>query len=1046
MPKRRSLLVALVMLLSLLPLVPGRAATSCDDAQVYAAFKGIPPAGIQAIQQDLIMIGHDEVKWVDGILGRRTTAALRRFCRDLTVDDYQGLPASLLVALKRYADFAWHNPDWRELVDEHDFESWLETQSVQRQSYFAAINKADGVLPITILADYRVATAPTPAKASVPPPDDSTVYYRLSAADFKDLKAGRKILQQLEGLKDVEYPNSFSLENAVEKALAESTESAGKYAGLALAKAQQNVSYRLTEASFDRLRIANIPEAALKPLQEIKNLPFSSRAKLENAVIFRLKPESGSGAGTTPPVQTQTDKPGGTANPTSVDEDQPQAKAPAGVEDQTKSPAQAEDKSQTDRENKTDPEAQAEVKAQAAAEDHPQDQDEGKATDTEGQPASKEPAGIEDQAGSQAPAETTGEAVTAAASGSTTSATAEAAVNTGTPDKPALPDYTVYAQQITAQAEKVRVYQLTADSFAKLGASPQLQAIPAALLDILGALQDVEFINRQLFVQAVHATRKQRISQYQKLVVDDAGETRQITQQTLNDLTNKGVPDYILEAIEPLQSESYADQEAFEKAVKDALEKLLAGSREQGFDEAFVQQAKKSAAAKLAKKPIYWDGGTCGCAWDRSDSEIYGFYPFWLTDQGEKPQLLDFSLLTRIGYYGLYLDQQGAISESRQWQIENAKDKEKGKLTFVEAADKYKVDLDLVVYTNAWQSWTEAEIDKAVDAVAEKMNMPLDDGSASRLSDWLPFVASKTATLGDGVTLYFDDFSNPEKAEARQKIADFTQKLRQALKANPRWLGLNLMIDIDWNEAKGQTLFIELSNLLTDKDKDTGKDEEKPVIDLLLVFLEAPTTDTKKALRRQIENEFKGEKRRTVLRKIVPIISPAGHDKELPEPYVQFTDDLIYFEDNFKGVGLWPLPLAEDAYTQEVNQRITETFKSEGKRDFMARMVDQYFPQLCNYVCPNRWLFRYLFDVLALALLLLVLVARFNCRLREWLKDNPWPALALLAAVILVFVISMLCDPYWKQRADDVIVGLLVAMVIIGLVRYIRKINQGPLP
>ena len=939
----RSAMLSLALLMSFVSVVPVQATTSCDAGEVSSVFKGIDRQDLKVIQQDLRSIGYTALQ-VDGLLGPRTTGALVRFCQDLAVDAYPNLPEQEVTALTDYADIARTKLNWRDVVNNSDFARWLGTQTAQRQRHFKAIETAGGVLPITILADYTPESepAPSPLHQQAPPQDDSAVYYRLSADDFAELQARGAILQQLETLKGVAYANGYALKKAAQESLAEITKLSDQYADIVLKSAVSRESYRLSDQSFDNLRIANVPEGALTPLQEIKNLAYPTKAQLTEAVNLRLQ----------------------------------------------------------------------------------------QATEAQSSQAPAEGANTEEQEATQDEAKTENPNATEVA-------------NASQPSMPVPVDYTKYAQQIDAQIEQIKVYQLTDQSFEELGKNPELQVIPAALLGMLDKLQDVEFVDRHQLVQAIHATLEIQTAYYQNTIVTAVGKALLIDPQTLENLTSKGVPDFILELIKPMQNTSYSDRSKLEKAVISALQKPQAGISEEALDMVLTQQAKRIAPEKLGTLAIRWNGDSCGCARVLS-GVVYGFYPFWMVDpvdgsQEEDPaktqQLLDFSMLTRVGYYGLYLDQQGTITQPRQWH------NDKDNLGLVKTAEKYRTHLDLVVYTNAWQSWTEPEIDNAAKAVAEKMNLPLPLTSVSRLTSWLPFVDHTPATMGDGVTLYFDDFTNPAKAAARKNIVSFMQKLRTTLESNPRPLGLNMMIDIHWDEvAQNSEIFKELSKLLI------AQGDAKPVIDLLLVFLEEPTTVTKKALRSKIENEFKGQNRKTVLRKIIPIVTPTGHDKEVIKPYAQFTDDLIYFEDNFAGLGLWPLPLAQAADTQKINDLIVDTFKPQVEEDFLERMAAEYLPQLCNYACPNRWQFRIGFDVLVVALIVLVLVSLSNCRLRQWLKRYPWPVVILVAALILVFATSLVCDPFWNQKSDDVTIALLGVIVVIGVIRYIRKLNQGALP
>ena len=73
-----------------------------------------------------------------------------------------------------------------------------------------------------------------------------------------------------------------------------------------------------------------------------------------------------------------------------------------------------------------------------------------------------------------------------------------------------------------------------------------------------------------------------------------------------------------------------------------------------------------------------------------------------------------------------------------------------------------------------------------------------------------------------------------------------------------------------------------------------------------LFKIEKPTSVNKKALRREIENNFHGIERQMALRSVIAVIeleSPNPNDPYVRE-YLQFKDDLNYFQDNFGGVGL----------------------------------------------------------------------------------------------------------------------------------------------
>ena len=893
---------------------------SCSLPVIREAFKAyqqtVDKVQVKKIQTRLKQLKHDP-KLIDGIIGPDTDLALQNFCltQNLAVSD--DAIAETLVKL------LFHRST-----------------------------------PVS--EKKKLPPAPAIPAAEKPPVEDmsgTVVFYRLSEQDITELKARDAVLQQLKTLKDMEFLSEQALKTAVQENLAELTKLADHYAATVLETSQSIPSYRLTEQSFNRLRRANVPEAALEPIQKLQDLTFLNTDEMKKVVKSRLKEAAEQATNVPPPASANS-------------QDQEETKDPA--------------PSNTAPSNKS-------IDVQLI---------------------------------------------------------------------------TKQAQEITEQAQEVTVYQLTDESFDKLSDKPDFLEIPAVLLDTISKLQDVEYIDRKQFDQAITETFEIQIGHFLGRVVEEAGEDRFITQQNLDNLKAKGVPDYILEIIKET-GESDSERITLITDAQEALSKLQDDFRKKKYFNNLADQARQTPSEKLGSIPIRWDGGSCGCSRKLSDKVVYGFYPFWLADQvevaeGEDPsdakQALDFSALTRIGYYGVYLDKNGNVTHSRHWTGD------KNAVEFVEQAWKYKINLDLVVYTDAWHTWSDDAINNAAKAVAGKLNLQLPPTGIEQLKSLLPFSEKAQTTMGDGVTIYFQDYTNPDLADARKNIASFIQILHQELQTNPKPVQLNIMINLNWNElGKEGSLFKALSvqsELLgiTKKPSDLpesldSQETGKGFIDLILVLLEEPTTDTKKKLRRKIETEFKGVDRRTVLRKIIPIISPTIHDTDENSPdidpkdkYAQFNDDLIYFEDNFAGVGLWPLPLAQYAEVKEVSKRILYFFKPNVEQDFMERMVVKYIPQLCNYACPNRWQFRILFDILAFVLILLAILALSNCRLSERIKNYPWPVMALLAALMLVFGISLVCDPFWKQRSDDVAIALLGVIFLVGLWRYIRKLSQGKLP
>jgi hypothetical protein len=61
----------------------------------------------------------------------------------------------------------------------------------------------------------------------------------------------------------------------------------------------------------------------------------------------------------------------------------------------------------------------------------------------------------------------------------------------------------------------------------------------------------------------------------------------------------------------------------------------------------------------------------------------------------------------------------------------------------------------------------------------------------------------------------------------------------------------------------------------------------------------------------------------------------------------------------------------------------------------------------------------------------------------QW-RMLPIAGLAFLAAFF--FFLTLACDPAWKGRSDIVVLGFVLVFIASILFRYLRKIQQPPLP
>lgn len=512
----------------------------------------------------------------------------------------------------------------------------------------------------------------------------------------------------------------------------------------------------------------------------------------------------------------------------------------------------------------------------------------------------------------------------------------------------------------------------------------------------------------------------------------------------------------------------------------DALEARLADedSREKTAIE-LQQQANRvvlEAVDSSAAEPV----AGCGCSRDFGKTAVVGFLPYWLGDSTSYG--VDFSVLDRIGFHALQLDQldsDGRIEYPSLWSEGNPSESYIAR--FIGAAASHKVKVDLTFYSANWMN-QGFDVERAASAVQHAMSKKFSDISdddeiganlLGLLRKLLPFVGSDSNLYADGINLYFDNYR--EKKDAT-KIVEIVNAVGRRVPDKT----INIILDPDWRglkQAATEGTSAKIGGI--DKELFTGlkevlKDGAKPEVANLMVLLprstkvdEKKVSHARKLLRRAIEDAFDGDglTRRTVLRKTVPIIVTFD-DHDQPEDYFatgksSFVDDLIYLQDNFAGVGLWPLPLlapvgdggnadegggdaggngepaANGGAPPNDGAKIGKNLinllevKADWRKEERWEEIDNLIESTCESVCPNRWKWRIAFDVLAALLVIYWLLALWDCRLFQFYQRHRKFFLLVVVLTASILAIGLVCDPFWKERRVLVLIGLLL-LVIVG--------------
>ena len=392
----------------------------------------------------------------------------------------------------------------------------------------------------------------------------------------------------------------------------------------------------------------------------------------------------------------------------------------------------------------------------------------------------------------------------------------------------------------------------------------------------------------------------------------------------------------------------------------------------------------------------------CGCVMRRENhAMVYGFYPFWLfpTEPAPdtapaagaapagtgtapadasapeivpQPAKVNFELVERIAFYGLQwsVGAQTGVLELRhmqQWRTHRR--------DFVNSALRQRAKADLAIRLTGWAQWSEDEIEQVVATTDQMMNpfRRYDLLTVEESRRFLPTLFD--AAQPSGLTLIIDDYDGRPDHPDSERLVALINRIAQPLSSRGQSLHLGLTLDLD-GTASSQGLFADLGPLLE------AAPGGESTVDKLLIFLEQPTTQSARILRQGLDGgSFRAETRTEILRRILPVIAPAGEriaqagDQMVPgdpdSPATQFLENLIYFQDNFGGVGFWPVPLADDPGDMAIASIVMDTWDL-WRLPAELESIEVKYDAVCAFVCPNRIYLSATASVIALLTVVLI--------------------------------------------------------------------------
>lgn len=972
----------------------------------------------------------------DKKIGRTTLKWINKFGIDFKFVPTDEFPDDMIKRLSFYAAMPQQRPEINEIILSDDFQKWVNSQlkskkiEIYRVMSYGTEQQILNLIDNFYNVDDRARRSPTVDKQQIIQPerkDGFAISYKLTEVDLQKLKSTTKqdlsetLMKELKGKKFQDKNQFISEVNEILNNIFGKDE----YVPPTPEQVEESKTYKLTDKSFRKPKMNDIPDAIIDKLKKLQNETYENLDELNIVVEKRIKEVTNKYESIIiDSVQQSTIDTEDTSN-TSQDTEK-------------KTISQLTEKSFIEMKRNDIPDIILSKLEPLKKEEYSKDYNE----------LIKKVSEIIKSVIEQ------------------------------------------YKKDIKESAEETVSYKLTNQY---IDNELKTSEIPEIILWVLNFFKDIEYPDETLFMDALKAKIISLILQSA-----ESQMTFSLTEKSFEKLKALDIPESIFVELENLKNITYETKDKFREAVREAVGngnatenkiELLFGD----YQSLIVQNARKKHKFDEKTKSNWKgksNGGYCGCVSDDLGGIVYGFYPFWLasdvkkkvdeqTDskgnkEDSKSQNIDFSLLSRIGYYALTFADYGEIEQMGNWSVNQADD-------FVKQAHRHRTKVDLIIYKNNWSKWLNKNskdiqyiiIDKLITNIVNLLTMQLTDTRSKMIpyislfslprDPWDPissFSIKPVPGMGNGLTMNFD-----AKAEDKKSIERFgfiIKKLKKKMREKKTRYTLNIMLmspleetvsiikQIEEKYGKIDVLLDEkvdkLENNMSNKVKNNRI--QMKVVDFYLVFLNEPTTESKKQLRQKIENNFKGKFRKKVLRKIIPVIIFDGYDEQ------QLKDDIVYFKDNFGGVGFWPVPIingdGDTKITDKIAGKVNDTLKDFYRKD-KGKTDDKALDEFCKWVCTHRWNVRISWDIFISIFMLSILLYFRSCGVQYLFRKDLLLFFFILVLTSLFFFLSfslLYCDPYymlWKE-GNVLLFIFIIACVFIGISFYRRKKKLAKMP
>lgn len=601
----------------------------------------------------------------------------------------------------------------------------------------------------------------------------------------------------------------------------------------------------------------------------------------------------------------------------------------------------------------------------------------------------------------------------------------------------------------------------------QLSGSVHYVGVPAAVVNMLGQIKEVDYPDAAIY----HGAARSKIAFGLGMCKLNAPVNNGYVASLAISNDELAVLEKELEALRPVQAHGHAAAASelgrqfqhirafrnMEQRCSDD-EKKKANGLVTWLYETYLMAAVDSAGRKKMPDeipPIRIAGGNCGCALDDLAGVVYGFYPYWWEQKGR--QTVNFRAINRMAYFGLTVDNTGEFRLGSN--SFNIRDGSAGANEFVRTARQYNSKVDWLIQKNDWgPDWQalnsqskKAVFKRILDNISTLLNAPLRNPGA-KLKSWTSFAGSTPPRRGDGVTLYFPNY--PEDKDATVQFNEFYLALRDEMDKHELWLNILVTQNTLMTGKNGAGGAFGLANLIQLRKRRGASEQfmrpgEHDNDEYLLVLLNEPSADAKKALRLDVENDsmVHGAERADFLRSILPILHFDDRN------WQQLDDDIVYARDNFGGVGFWApdfdnlaLPVTDAnqscLQSQQIFVCLLKNYRDESVHDSLPGPIEVF-------ACVNRWVLHWVMLFLVLTGLVLIILFFKFCKMQNFIKNHfLWVQLLIALPALLIFILLLLYDPFMFTLSHGnlpffISAGIIMIGIGIGY-RFWRAQRQVP--